>query len=355
MEHLERLVISELQAQPAFMTYRLPALEPPLGVPVIGMSESEIATFKDCPRRWFLHYYLGFQGDQSSVTSNAKLGTRVHVALQGYYGHGMDPMKVIRAVYQRETEFNPAAGEALAKEFDMAVTMLDGYAEWLTETGADRALIPVAAEMGIHYPLGVIEGWYAYLRGHLDVIVFDQHTSRYMFMDHKTVAAFDSANLLLINEQMKMYVMLQRLIAKNQGTEVNGGIFNMLKRSKRTSRAAPPFYKREPVAYNDADMTSMWRRTNYTVTKILITRNALDQVYRGESPDPALMEQIQQTIVGPRWDHDCSWKCPFLLQCPLMDDGSRWLDALQGRYSQGDPYAYYGRSLLEELAAEGRI
>lgn len=345
-----RMIVSEMREQPSWRQFTVPVLEPPEGVPVAGISNSEIATFKDCRRRWFLHYYLGYQGDEASVTSTSKLGTRVHTSLQGYYGHAMDPMTVIRAVYNREAALHPSAAADLTKEFEMAVSILEGYAEWLDETGADRGLVPVAAEMAVHYPVGMMHGWWVYLRSHLDVVMFNQLTGYYQFMDHKTVTSFDSANLLMINEQMKFYVMMQHLLSKSFGTRVDGGIFNMLKRSKRTAKASPPFYKREPVTYSDQDVISMWRRTMFTIGEILKVRNALNQMAStGE------MEELQQSMLAPRPAPECSWKCPFLVQCPLMDDGSRWQEAVKGRYTQGDPYAYYGRGLLEDLATEGLI
>lgn len=345
-------MISEIREQPQWRA------APPLGPePVedsIGISNSELATWKRCRRKWFLHYFLGFQADQESVTSNAQLGTRIHVALQAYYGYGMDPIKVIRAIYQREAELHPTAAADLVKEFDMAVAILEGYAEWLEETGADRGLVPVAAEQQVWFPLGDIQGFNVYLRAHLDVVMFSQFTGQYLFMDHKTVASFDSANLLLINEQMKMYVMLQRLIARRDGTWVDGGIFNMLKRSKRTARANPPFNKREPVQYNGYDMESMWRRTYQTVSEIMVMRRGLNEAFYGQ-PEEAVREKVQQALVPPTPAAECSWQCPFLTQCPMMDDGSRWFAALEGRFKRGDPYAYYSRGLLETLTEEGRI
>jgi len=38
-----------------------------------------------------------------------------------------------------------------------------------------------------------------------------------------------------------------------------------------------------------------------------------------------------------------------------MDDGSRWGAALSGTFLQGDPYEYYGRSLLQDLIDAGRL
>ena len=64
------------------------------------------------------------------------------------------------------------------------------------------------------------------------------------------------------------------------------------------------------------------------------------------------VNRVQQTVTYPNWrKKDCSWDCSFTHVCPMMDDGSDWTGALirSGRYVQGDPYAYYGDSLITAI------
>lgn len=358
-------VISEMREQPSDWQ---PSVSPPVPEGALAISNSEIQSWKRCRRKWFLHYYLGWQPDplRCAPTSTSLLGTRGHIALQGYYGHALNPLVVLHSIYTLEMEKRPDAQDDLRKEYDMLVAMLEGYAEWLTEENADQGLVPVGAEMEMSYPLGNMSGVDVWLTAHLDVVVFDRIRGRYMFIDHKFVASFDALNDLARNEQMKTYVLLQRLrAAADGGTPVDGGIFNMLKRSKRTARANPPFYKREHVTYNDADMKSMWYRVTSTVSQIVQMRQTLDAALSNQPADHGSLESlqsyldyrdsVQQYHVPPTPSHDCSWDCPFAQQCIMMDDGSRWGAALSGTFIQGDPYDYYGRRLLRELSDAGRL
>jgi hypothetical protein len=47
--------------------------------------------------------------------------------------------------------------------------------------------------------------------------------------------------------------------------------------------------------------------------------------------------------VYPRPSRDCSWKCPFLAVCPIMDDSKpeTWNALLEAHYVKTDPYERY--------------
>ena len=55
----------------------------------IRISNSEIQTFKDCRRRWWLSYYRRLQPKTQQMTGALALGSRVHEALDMYYGKGI--------------------------------------------------------------------------------------------------------------------------------------------------------------------------------------------------------------------------------------------------------------------------
>jgi hypothetical protein len=175
------------------------------------------------------------------------------------------------------------------------------------------------------------------LRGKLDQRVYRDVDGARLFRDFKTAADLKSGpQLLPLDEQMKYYMMLERLDAlAKTGDEppepTQGGLYTMLKKVKRTGRANPPFYDQVEVHHNKRELESMWLRTHRRIQEILEVRGALDT--GGD----------HRFWVYPRPSRDCSWKCPFLSVCPLMDDSSEetWNALLAAQYEYVDPYERY--------------
>lgn len=300
----------------------------------LAVSNSELQTFKDCRRRWYLTYYLcwGVLPSDDPATGARQLGSRVHTALERLYGYAEDPLAVLRALYAEAREERPEAAEELAKEEDYALAMVEGYLQWVGEQGLDEGLTVVAVEADVRAPSGVPG---VDLRGRLDQRVERKLDGARLFLDHKTVTSLTQYNATLsLDEQMKTYGLLEYLdaLAKTgDGPPVrtDGGLYNALKRVKRTQRATPPFYERVEVRHNLEELRSMWLRVSAVIQELVRVREQLDA--GGD----------HRQVVYPRPSRDCSWKCPFLAVCPLMDDGSRWEHALESNYRQVDPYAYY--------------
>ena len=316
----------------------------PLGTE-LRVSNSEIGTFMRCPRKWLLQYYFGLQKPERELeaTGSAMLGIRLHAALQGMYGHGLDPIDILRKIYGQAVMKWPDQVDEIAKEADMAYAILHGYLDWLAETGADADLRPVAAEQVMTVPAGQIEGIDVIFQARLDVMMQRISDGKYLFMDHKSGSGFEKGEVLDIDDQMAFYVLLQRLA----GQQADGGIYNMLKRSKRTARATPPFYMRYPVIYNAEETESAWYRAMHAVAGIISTRRQLDDVFLSQGPEEQ-RTRAERWIVPRKSAVDCSWSCPFVRQCPMLDDGSRWENALESAFVKTDPYEYHGHSLLNE-------
>ena len=58
--------------------------EQPITLPV-RISNSEIQTFKDCRRKWWLSYYRRLKPKSANMTGALALGSRIHEALDMYY------------------------------------------------------------------------------------------------------------------------------------------------------------------------------------------------------------------------------------------------------------------------------
>ena len=106
-----------------------------LGTP-LQVSNSEIQTYKDCRRRWYLSYYLelGIRRAKDAPTGARQLGTKIHIALCAMYAEGRNPVDVLNELYKEDKELFaefPDKLIELGKEQDLGKAMMEGYVEWL--------------------------------------------------------------------------------------------------------------------------------------------------------------------------------------------------------------------------------
>lgn len=110
----------------------------------------------------------------------------------------------------------------------------------------------------------------------------------------------------------------------------SGALYNMLKRSKRTSRAIPPFYDRIEVRHNSYELESYKRRMLATIRDIV---RAIDALNSGVA---------HQDVVYPSPNPTCKWDCDFFAVCNLFDDGSPGVDDMvDALYHEVDPRDRY--------------
>jgi hypothetical protein len=288
------------------------------------------------------------------VTSNQLLGTRVHAALEGKYGLDLDPVMVLDAMYGLLVSEHPDDRIELLAEREMAVTMIEGYLEWVQGDGGDALIKVVATEQDLQVPLpGVPQ---AALRARLDTVVYDELDESLKFMDHKTAPSFDAHDLLALNPQFKTYSVMQRLaVAGNpDAPRVSGGIINTLRRVKRTEKSRPPYYMRDRFRYSDYELDAELVRIEEVVRQILMARWQLNTVYAASGGDIEAVNRVHRQVCRkvPRM-HECRWDCPFVTLCPMMDDRSDWAGMLSGsgRFRQADPYSYYRDDPLRAVRA----
>jgi len=307
----------------------------------LSMSNSELTTWQHCKRKWMLKYYkqLSVKPENQSNIGVMHLGTRIHIALEYMYGWSADPFQVLSIIYKHEKQYQSSEViEELTKEHQLAVKMIEGYLEWLDETGADEDIEIVSTErdVAVDGPHGVT------LRARLDMRIRQQSSGTIRFVDHKTVGDFNGKLTTLEKDpQMRFYNLIDKLEALQTGSNERsgGGVWNMFKRSKRTARAKPPFNQRVETDYNDETLRSVYFKIHEVIGEIVQARLRLDA---GED---------HRMVVYPNAGPDCSWKCEFVAMCPLMDDGSRWQDMAAGEYVISDPYGYYEPSKIPELTA----
>jgi len=297
---------------------------------VIRLSNSELQTFKDCRRKWWLAYYRRLQPRYRDMTGALAFGSRIHAALDAHYAQGVPLIQAHAELVETDRQALLAEfydTNKLEQEAEMGRIMLEGYEQWVSENGIDAELEMISTEETIIAPLfnGDVE-----LQGKLDMRVRRKADGVRMFRDFKTVGGSlsDFANLAPMNEQVMTYMLLEATkIDEKERSE--GGIFTMLKKVKRTANARPPFYDQIEVRHNIFTMRSFWNRIHGTIADLMNVRKGLD-----EGGDPSY-------LAYPRPTNDCKWKCQFFAICPMFDDGSAAEQALGDAYEVADPYAYY--------------
>lgn len=271
---------------------------------------SEIRNWQDCHRSWMNGYYLGlttpeFSGD--SKPSKAEVGTWVHADLESYYNA---PVGTARPGDWHRTVPVPVS-ENWQTEWDkahrLAQVMLDGYAEWLEETGVDAGEVTWGTEVELEIPLGVIEGDNVTVITHIDRIVHDTTFDRWIIEDTKTVDQVAKDAVFAIESQLLTYTLA---VQHNLGVPVAECRHNMLRRVLRTARATPPFYERTSITPSAAQLESHELALRSLTREIVLAYQALEA------------GADHRYIAPPHATRDCSWKCKFLPICAMHDDGS---------------------------------
>jgi len=312
------------------------------------ISHSELKDFQRCKRRWWLRHVRRLAPKIVGPVGPLQSGSRVHTALEAYYTPGAeaDPRAVLEDVLRQaqqdymmrcaELEIEPdtAVLQQFTKDAELERAMIEGYAEWLAETGADAHLKVIDTERQVsvtdeqlraqfHRPFTVV--------GKLDARVIDETTGHRRFIDHKTVKAFARHDLRQ-DPQMLHYHLLE-VFADDMGEErCAGAIYNMLRKVKRTKTAKPPFFLRETINHNDAEIEAYRLRLLGLIANVFELEARLEQL----GDDGARM------FAYPNPTADCAWDCDFVQICSMFDDGSRVEDAIRDLFAERDPLTRYG-------------
>jgi len=312
-------------------------------------SQSEFKTFA-CNRRWWLSDYRRLSPVTLDPSGPLKSGSRVHTALEAFYGPEpetyLDVLKVAQdadwnAYLENCTELDTYPDVDVAKTFEkdceLERAMLEGYDDWVSESGVDAgieftAIEEIVSVRGSDFAPEIVERFGEFeVVGKLDARVKRVMDGVYLLLDHKTSASLTSALATLhMNPQMLHYGWLERM-TQPEGTWSDGALYNVLKKVKRGKQAKPPFYDRFEVNHNDDQIASYELHMKRKITKIF-ELEALLKDATGEE---------QAHIAEPSPDDSCSWKCQFFALCPLFDDGSRAEDMVREEFRERDPLARY--------------
>lgn len=320
------------------------------------VSNSELQTWKRCRRKWWLAWYRKLALRTETFIGVRSVGDRIHRALQQWYVPDGQPRvdprdalervvvadwtKIAELARERDVEDEQLAGLAreFAKSTNLERAMVEGYVQWLEESGADAELRVIASETPLTAQVQLDDGRAVTMIGKLDVRVTRVTDGVNLLIDHKTVGDLKAPAVTLPqNEQMLHYMLLEWLNSDEGEKRCDGALYNMLKRSQRTTRATPPFYDRVEVHHNPHELAAYRRRMLAASEDILDAIQALDA---GES-------HFDAVYPSPRGE--CRWDCEFFAVCNLFDDGSAGTeDMLNALYKEVDPRARYDVTVADE-------
>lgn len=311
--------------------------------PALVITQSDIASFKNCRRQWFLSTYLGLRPRHDPPMGPLRLGTRVHAALEQYYAYGFDLVAAYLKIVEEELESIHASGiifdeTAWRKEADLGRIMLEGYAQWLEETGADADLETVGVEQKLTHILD-IDGTPVELRGKVDHRIRNTFTGENFVVDWKTTANMEALmEQAHTSEQLLTYMFLERCVFKDDPEHrLGGATYTMLRKVKRTGTARPPFYDRIDVRHNEAEIDSYWLKLYGVLSDYIRVVKQLDA-------------GVDHRIVCyPTPNSSAKWS-PFKHVMSMMDDGSRVEDMINDLFVQQDPHERYNTEPADLLS-----
>lgn len=319
----------------------------------VRISNGMFTTWNRCKRKWWLSWYRKLAPVGEDFFGIRSTGIRLHKALAAYYvPAGQTPTHPQEALERALTEdwthivnrlresqfienFEAAQSEMWSKFNQAAMlerAMIEGYVEWLAETGADAELEVIASETPRSAIVGAINNGDTPVQA---VALIDTRVRRVsdgarLFMDNKSVQDFTrSVKTLHMNPQMLMYHLVEWLDTPEGEQRCDGALYNMLRRVKRTGNAKPPFYQREHIPHSVVELESFRRQILGAAQDMW---NAARRLDNGEDP---LM------VTYPTKTQDCSWDCDFFAICPMFDDGSRVDAAISMTYTEHDPWSRY--------------
>lgn len=313
------------------------------------ISQSRLKDFQRCKRRYWLRHVRRLAPKLYGPVGPLQSGTRVHTALEAFYtpGSQLDPCQALEDViaeseraYFTACETEGVEPDTLVldqfrKDADLERAMVNGYFEWLSDTGADAYLRITAAEEQVSITaeqLGADFGRPVAIVGKLDARAVDEVTGFTQFVDHKTVQNFaQMLPTLQSDPQMLHYHLLLSILRPDE--HVDGALYNMLRKVKRGPRSKPPYYQRETIIHNAEEIESYRLRLIGLITNVFEFEDRIRQ----------LGDLGVKMFAQPNPTRDCSWDCSFYDICGQFDDGSRVEAAIADMFEDRDPLERYKR------------
>lgn len=290
-------------------------------------SNSEIATWRECRRKWMLTYFLSLSKKERDVRYPLEVGNLVHGAFETFYLSGgiENPTAEENArqylLDKRAEDLAECSAEhhdTIVKAHKTADACLGSYLHWLDETGADLNLRILGSEDKLSMP-GPVEN--TILNGRIDLLAEDQRNGDIVVIDLKLVSSIsEKIRMLHLDTQSKTYALLAR---EKFGRPVRVA-FRIVKMNQRSARTKGPQEEEYVIHLNDGQLDTYQQQLQGIMSDIIDASTRLEA------------GTTHQVVAYPSPSDTCSWKCPFFAVCPLLDDpmsDGEWLlnDAYQQR------------------------
>jgi hypothetical protein len=322
------------------------------------LTNSEVAVWNRCRRKWWLAFYRRLAYGKIDYSGPREIGNRVHRALAAWYvPEGVEPKDPREALneaiiedwtkIEEQVRTHGVQGDVEQVLADRATAyheacnleraVVEGYVQWLTETGADANMRVTEPESvltaRIEHEIPQLGEKIAFIGlGKLDARIRRLSDGVRLFMDHKTTGSLtEPLKTLHMDPQMLHYHLLEWLNSSEGDERCDAALYNMLKKVKRTGTAKLPFFDRVEVHHNPHSIDAYKRRLVGAARDIERATHELDA-----GVDPMI-------VVYPNPTRSCSWDCDFFSICPMFDDGSRVEDAITALYHEQDPLARYAK------------
>lgn len=205
----------------------------------------------------------------------------------------------------------------------LAKIMVEGYIDWVEETGEDAGMQFEAVEERIEKFVGTFFGYDVYVTGAIDFRGYNDLDVKYLY-DTKTVDRFEENPVFQIDDQLQTYDWLT-------DHQYDVAVHNRMRRVKRTAAARPPFYERKEVVFTRTQRANFERQLRGTVRQMVQAYIELEQ---NQETDPG----IHLEVVEPNPTRDCSWDCPFVAVCPMMNLGEDYEGMIEFTYREKKLY-----------------
>jgi hypothetical protein len=186
-----------------------------------------------------------------------------------------------------------------------ALILLEGYVDWVEQTGADASLKVLGVEQEFTIPSCDVTGT-------MDLVGYDDLLQGVVVLDHKTVTSMGQRPPQT-DFQLLTYALGYWRETGDRPVAVG---HNLLKKVKRTGRAAPPFYD---------------RHINHVSEEHLIKHERHLKAVKAEMESRQKFP-VDHPLNWPNPNRDCSWRCDYVAICSMVDEGADYESVLESAY-----------------------
>jgi len=214
-----------------------------------NLSPSQIQTFKQCKRKWYLKYVMELPTGEQSYEQG--IGKIIHDCLEIFHGKHDDPLHRISDDCNISAEDKDLMNNMMINymDYDNKHPLAEGYDEVLTEYDIEDS---VFGHKGIN------------LHGRMDMLMLNNSKKIATIVEHKTSGTDYTLNKFYLHYQTKLYHMMVSHLMPGWSVNV---MFNVL--YKR--------YPKEPSINKDGSMSRLKIITTKRMALDVIHRNKLDR------------------------------------------------------------------------------